>query len=277
MAQMQLFVIFPEYVDNGFVATAPYISTIDLSDANKVEAFIAEFERMIMFFSYEDYDGYYDAKNIKAFSIPLETLEDCYPGHITVLRNVMNKWNDWRDEPTPDNGQQYYYHSTSLSNDTLSEIAKRKQQAGDNFLVINHKSIDHGQKQLPVFNQHGEDRSIEQLGCNIKELHTWFGENRLPERVFRLNPKHGENGKKNFKGESVLLCSHAEAEKLLHKAIGNSGDRTLHYYDKKNTKYIEFKAENTGNSYHAFHVENNIVCHRISKEVKKKIDKITLE
>lgn len=63
-----------------------------------------------------------------------------------------------------------------------------------------------------------------------------------------------------------------EAEELLHRAVGQSVTGPLFYYDEEYGKYIEFKNENTpANSYHAFHVDSSIVCHRVPKEVMEKI------
>jgi hypothetical protein len=126
---------------------------------------------------------------------------------------------------------------------------------------------------LPVYNQQREDLSIKQSRCEIKSIHQWFEKNRLPERIFNLNPKHGENGKGNIPGESILLCSKEKAQCLLHKAVGDSSNPTLFYYDEEYGRYMEFKNENTGNNtYHAFHIENNILCHRLKKSIKEKID-----
>lgn len=103
-------------------------------------------------------------------------------------------------------------------------------------------------------------------------MHEWFSNNRKPKRIYNYNPKHGENGVGNRKDESPLLCSRQEAETLLPNAVGTSVDAALFYYDKKHGHYIEFKNENTAiNSYHAFHIADNIVCHRVPKEVIKKI------
>jgi hypothetical protein len=145
MAQMQLFIVFPEYVEKGNIATAPYIKTIDILDSNVTQEYINKFERIISFFSYEDYDGYYDTKNLEAFSKPLEIVDDCYPGQKTALRNTIKKWgNNWRNEAIGDNGQNYYFYSILLIDDTLTEIARRKRQIKDTaFLVVNNEGLDH--------------------------------------------------------------------------------------------------------------------------------------
>ncbi|KAA6347565.1 hypothetical protein EZS27_004964 [termite gut metagenome] len=274
MAQMQLFILFPEYVERENTATAPYIKTIDMSDLNVTQKYITDFGHIVSFFSYEDYDGYYDLKNLEAFIKSLKKMENCYPDPKTILKNTIKNWRNWRDEAIGDNGQSYYFYTMPLIDDTLTEIARRKYQTKDTvFLVVNNEGIDHKEKLLPVYNHHRTDQEIQQCNCDSKSLHKWFEENRLPKRVFNLNPKHGENGKGKYKKKDVssLYSSHDEAEILLHKAIDEDSAKRLYFYDKKYKKYIEFRNENTPqNTYHAFHIEQN----EIAEEVKRKIDEL---
>lgn len=94
-----------------------------------------------------------------------------------------------------------------------------------------------------------------------------------PPCRYTHNPKHGEHGKGNQPGESPLAGWDYEAEELLHRAVGQSVTGPLFYYDEKYRKHIEFKNENTQvNSYHAFHIDTSILCHRIPKEVMEKIE-----
>jgi hypothetical protein len=278
MEQIQLFVLFPEYEEAS--SNIPYIERIGLLSEEEMSVYIRDFANLVSFLSHERYDGFYDGLNVVSFSKPLDEVEDCYPNSKTFLRNVLRKWSNWRDEKVSDDTC-YYYHQTPVSNETLSEIAGRKRQSPqeNRFCVINHKAIKSTEDPLPVFDSdHVQKRvpeGIRQLPCRIIALHGWFEENRLPKRKFRINPKHGENGKGHQKGAAPLLCSCSQAEALLHKAVGedSSARNPLFYYDKVHNRYIEFRSENTpDNAYHAFHLEEGEISSRLGSRIVEKIE-----
>ncbi len=79
---------------------------------------------------------------------------------------------------------------------------------------------------------------------------------------FHLNPKHGENGKGNQKGESVLYCNEEEASKMLQEAIMKNVNNLYPAlnYDQNHKKFIVFKHEGDTkeNLYHAFHLDTEL-------------------
>jgi hypothetical protein len=242
----------------------------------EMSAYIRDFANLVSFLSHERYDGFYDGVNVVSFSKPLDEVEDCYPNCKTFLRNVLRKWNSWRDEKVTDDTY-YYYLQTPISDETLSEIAERRRQSPqeNRFCVINHKAIKNTEDPLPVYNSNRVQQGIRQLPCQIIALHSWFEENRLPKRKFRINPKHGENGKGHQKGAASLLCSCNQAKALLHKAVGedSSARNPLFYYDKIYKRYIEFRSENTlDNTYHAFHLEEREISSRLGNRIVEKIE-----
>lgn len=276
MAETQLFVVFPEYVEGEQQPTAPYIKSIDLLSVEEIEDYINKINDIIFFITHENYQGFYDMDNVRAFGKPLEELEDCYPGKNRTLMMAINAWDNWRDTSVNDGSTQYFYHTTPLTPETLSEIAFRKKTIADNtYLVINNNAIECQDEILPVYDADRNNQEIEHRECTCGTLHKWFITQRKPPRIFNFNPKHGENGVGHRHDASPLRCLRGEAEEMLHKAVGESPGKPLFYYDTIRKQYIEFKNEKTKvNTYHAFHVENNIVCHRIRKEVIKKTEQI---
>lgn len=280
MVQAELFILFPEYVEGDQAATAPYLHTIDLLAEEEVEAYIGRFRDLIEFLPHENYTGYYDMKNIRAFSRPLEWAEECYPDKKRSLLAAIRHWENWREEAT-ENAPAVYFHAHPVASDTLSEVAARKQtkeKAENTFLVVSNGAIDPADPEdgyLPVFNRKKENQGIEQRECRCDRVHDWFAENRRPARSYTYNQKHGEYGKGHRAKASPLLGSREEAAEMLRLAVGEAPHLPLFYYDKKYGKYIQFKYENTqANSYHAFHVEDNEVCHTLPKSVLKKIELI---
>ena len=96
------------------------------------------------------------------------------------------------------------------------------------------------------------------------------------ESNFNLNPKHGENGKgahpsNNGQKVSILMCCKEEATRLLYKAIGED-PKTLYYFDKQCSQYIEFKRESE-NIYHGFHLDAEDE-RRVPRHIKTIIDKL---
>ncbi|MBF0519579.1 MAG: hypothetical protein HQK92_07645 [Nitrospirae bacterium] len=109
--------------------------------------------------------------------------------------------------------------------------------------------------------------------CNLQDkvsLKQWVIENRLPQRIFNLNLKHGENGRGNYHGESPLMCDRKEAQELLITAIGDKTER-LFNLDSKHNMYIIFYSETTPiSSYHGYHVDLKSV--KVPNHIKKRLE-----
>lgn len=271
METTELFILLPEYKE-ATDRTGHYLISDELPDENEVNSYIRQIKELNDFFTHEDYQGFYDVRNITAFSFPLEEIEECYPNQKTYLRSVLKEWENWRDEPTQCQQNSFSFHSFPITDDSLCEIARRKIQHPENaYLLINHQAFPCTRPTIEI----GCDRTkiqVDTCPIIIKDIAGWFTRSRKPQRVYNWNPKHGENGKgahPENKGDevSLLLCSREEADVLLKKAIGIHPQGTLFYYDTNNRHYMEFKMEST-NTFHSFHIEDE---NRIPKVIKNKI------
>lgn len=258
MEHSELFIIFPSYKE---VEEKPhYLKFVDVMSMEDISKIVNCLNEMIHFFQNENYDGYYDGKNVQAFLFPFEIAEDYYPNIKTRFRVLMGRWGEnWRNDRKHSDTENYYYYHTEIKDDTLCELTKRKKDSADEstFLLINHEAFSCSEDRIKT-KCDDEDFEIEVRKAEIKSIAEWFEINRIPQRTFHLNPKHGEFGKgahPSNKGEkvSVLMCSKGEAGILLKKAIGEDL-RTLYFYDAKYNQYIEFKRESE-NVYHAFHLD----------------------
>lgn len=267
----ELFIVLPEYKE-ATTQTGHYLQSDKIFNDNEIGEYIRKIETLNDFFTHENYQGYYDVRNIMAFSLPLEEMEECYPNQKTYLRTVLKEWENWRETPLQCKDDAYLFHSYPIADDSLCEIAKRQIQNPQNaYLLINHQAFECKKTNIEIA---CNDVKIEIMTCqvNIKDMAKWFASYRKPQRIYNWNPKHGENGKRAHpenKGDKVstLLCSREEAYELLKNAIGIYPHTTLFYYDRKYQRYIEFKKENA-QTFHSFHIEDES---RVPKVVKEKI------
>ncbi len=117
----------------------------------------------------------------------------------------------------------------------------------------------HNKSPLLMVTPNGDFHKIELSYLEkVEDIQHWIVENST-KRNFNLSPKHGENGKGNWKGESVLLCNEKEANELLKSAIPDFfiHDNRLFNWDENCNTYIEFfyEGENPQNQWHGFHLD----------------------
>lgn len=271
MESTEVFIVLPEYRESA-IQTGHYLQSEKLFDDNEISKYIHKIEIFNDFFTHENYQAYYDVRNIVAFSLPLEEIEECYPNQKTYLRSVLREWENWRETPLQCEKDTYRLHSCPIADDSFCEIAKRQTLNPENaYLLINHQAFECKKKFIEI---DCNDVKLQVMTChiNIRDVAEWFTCYRKPQRIYNWNPKHGENGKRAHpenKGDKVstLLCSKEEAYELLKKAIGIYPHTTLFYYDRKHLHYMEFKKENA-QTFHSFHIEDES---RVPKSIKEKI------
>jgi hypothetical protein len=152
-----------------------------------------------------------------------------------------------------------------INNSTVAEAAECAFE-GKHVLLLNLLTSQYNQKKpctvLLASFAPSENFNLAMLDvCSLKaQMIEWIKLKRQ-KRVFKINPKHGENGKgkKHNKGEEVssLLCSVDEANSLLQDAISYGSLSELYCLDKGRDKFLVFKSENTqDNAYHGYHVQS---------------------
>lgn len=276
MEHVEIFLLLPVYEEAE--GQPGYLKKLGVLANEDYQVYLDAINRMKSFFCYESFKGYYDSQNVKAFMIPMELLQDCYPSVSVLLRRAVVNWgSDWRREISMTEADEVQYFNESVRGETLCEVARRQAHDEDSsFLLLDCDAFVHQTDKRDVkFN----GRTLSISSCTMDEigLAEWFSHNRKPARVFHLSPKHGENGKgahPENKGDevSLLLCSEDEARKLLMEAIGENEEcKTIHYYDSENHRFIEFRCEG-GSVYHGFHIKDELVGTRVPAVVKKKIE-----
>lgn len=111
---------------------------------------------------------------------------------------------------------------------------------------------------------------------NANSLLHWIQNN--SSRYFNLSTKHGENGRGNQPGQSVLRCSKNEAQQLLNTAIPDftEKEKQLFNFDENHQTFIEFfyEGDNPQKQWHGFHITNNEWEKRIPVSIRKYFDKV---
>lgn len=260
---INLFIILPE----SQKSTHWNLSNNEFQDENKIVAFVVELKAKIDAVKIENHEGYYDALNIKNFLRDFEDLVDYYPNPaFRLLRSVFKNWTNWREDILQYNNKVYLIYGQIIKNHAFCEVAERKLQSEakkkqqneeDKFLIINH----YGHKLPNEFEISIEDAPIILWSRSTQEeICAWFAAERMPIRNFQVIPKHGENRQeeKYVRGEliSPLRCSHAEAQEMLHTAIGDTINELFNHDQQRPDYFIVFKYENKNpqNMYHGFHV-----------------------
>ena len=276
MEHSELFLLLPKYED---VEEQPeYIKSTNIMTEDEFLKVINKIDEICMLISNENYKGYYDAENVSAFLYPAKTLKKSYPNTITRMRMVMNKWGEnWRTQKVQKDTVKYMYYCISIKDDTLCEMTERKfgSTDGSSFLLVNCDAFSCASETITT-KRNQDEMELDVRNADIKSISKWYETNRKPQRIFNLNPKHGENGRgahPGNKGEkvSVLMCSRGEAKEMLLKAIG-SDLRILYFFDQIHNQYIEVKRESE-NTYHGFHIDA-IDEKRVPEEIKMMINKL---
>ena len=276
MEHSELFLLLPRYEEAE--GQPDYIRLKSVMTVAEILEVIESIDEICRFIANENYEGYYDADNVSAFLYPVEAMEECYPNIKTRMRMVMSKWGEnWRTQKVQKDTVKYMYYCIPIKDDTLCEMTERKFVSKDEstFLLINYDAFSCASETI-ITKRNQDEVELNVRNADIKNISKWYETNRKPQRIFNLNPKHGENGKgahPGNKGEkvSVLMCSRGEAKNMLLKAIC-SDPKVLYFFDKTHNQYIEFKCESK-NTYHGFYLDA-IDEKRVPEEIKDMIKKL---
>ncbi len=250
---VKLFLLFPESnPTNQWMLSNDNL----LDDEKKLLNFICKFEKSLHLIKIENYSGYYDSSNIKNFLANFEILNDYYPKSMLFkIRTILEDWFNWRDNQLQSDKKEYILFNQKINDNSFCEIAERKVRNPQNkYLLFNYYSCNIKDNLIHI---KVEKNEIAISLVNKNNLFDWFCENRVPARVFHLNPKHGENGQGYFPNASPLMCNKEEAQILLNKAIGKE-IKELFQFDSNHNMYLVFRYENEPNNrYHGYHIDKD--------------------
>lgn len=283
-----IYVLFKEYPDPfGRGKSASYVqeSTDFLTDVDALLHDWTEIIDVLSYFSYERANRYYDDANLEGLLDVARLFPDEYPGVEDIITSEIQAlgMTSWKVAAAPRTNV-YYYCGYDVTNDLLGDMAQREY---DHIETLKRVKQD-TQHQLTSLQKGFEPCVLLQKGaittvqgvlkvtstnCQLKiqtvrhiaELHDWLSMHRFPSRHYVYNAKHGDahnpshtytNRHGHVERAAQLLTTTAATRVLLKKAVGESPEGDLWYYDGANGCFVYF--ENQGNTpqheYHAYHL-----------------------
>lgn len=261
----EIFFLFPEYIDTNHLSSAPYINNMNFDYSEACPKCVKKFIQLLSFFSYERHiSKYYDKKNLDGMLFPYdEFFPDIELQVITALRDYDVL--DWRND-LGDGNNEIEWRGNKILNDTCALVYDRsKINTPDLLIHATLFSIENAiecESKTFCFKKEDVNYSLS-IQTSLIDLHAWLSENRIPQRQYKYNRKHGENGINDNSRlpdgtpAALLECDSKQAQQMLCKAIGDIDiDNNLWYFDhvRKKIIYFEFQNENPQNEYHCYHL-----------------------
>lgn len=263
-----LFLLFKEYADVSKATSATYIEANQLVSSDEILIYFNKWIKVAKFFRYERCNRYYDSKNIENALYPYKLLEkeyseqnDEYPttANYVAAQFLSLGLMDWREEMDEEPQESYFYYKCDVTTDTLGEIARHKNQSKA-AVLLNCNAIT-CPNPIVLFSSSKKSISIDYVN-DILPLYDWFCKNRLPQRIFDYNPKHGDENNPAWtisgtnRRAAQLEVSKTEAQKLLELAVGSDTTSALWYYDVERKKHIYFENQQESRlAFHGYHLE----------------------
>lgn len=262
----EIFYLFPEYIETDHLSSAPYIKNMNFDYSEVCPECVKNFIHILSFFSYErQISKYYDKKNLDGMLFPYKELS--FPSIDLQVRTTLrdNDVLDWRTE-LGESGTEIEWQGNKILNDTCALVYERSKIDTTDLLIHAtlfsvENAIECGGKTF-CFKKKDANHSLS-FQTTLKDLHAWLSENRIPQRQYKYNSKHGENGINDNSRlpdgtpAALLKCDSKQAQQMLRKAIGDINiDKNLWYFDSERKKiiYFEFQNENPQNEYHCYHL-----------------------
>ena len=262
----EVFFLFPEFIDEHRQASAPYIRNMGFPKDECQPKCVNNIVNMLEFFSYEQHvNKYYDKKNLDGLIYPYEELS--YPNVVDQVYTSLRDFDvlDWR-EILGEGETNIVWHDVLIQNDTCAKVYERAQIDTPELLVhatlFSVEDAIENDGRMMVFKKDNMDCSFS-YHTTRRDLHAWLSKNRIPQRRYKYDKKHGEYGNNNDwrlpdgSLAAVLKCGSEHAQKLLCLAIGDrSIDNNLWYFDEEfqDILYCEYQNESPQNEYHCYHI-----------------------
>lgn len=285
-----IFVLFKEYSNPAErKKSAPYIQD-SVEYLEHQDALLKDWNDVadvLKYFSYELANRYYDEDNLKGLLEVAELFPSEYPMAVeTVFAEMQSLGLTPRSTAPIAKTEAYFWGTDEVTNGVLGDMARRELEHLQTLSRIKkdvrHQLLPKDKEYEPcVLLQHGAivapggviditmsgGRKVSLLSVSdIVSLHEWLSLHRFPSRHYSYNEKHGDahhpakNHSDRHHGSipsAQLLTTCGNTKALLKKAVGESIEGDLWYYDDKKKNYIYF--ENQGDTpqheYHAYHLQ----------------------
>jgi len=242
---------------------------IDLSWENYADN-QADIYQLVQFAYQHKATVFYSQSQITEFNKNCEELDDEY------ITSQHNKLEILLKDAICKKDAQYAFEicfaneNTTLRNITNSAIASIN--AYNNNALLSFNQNEKSKELLSVKSQTSFEKIEFDILNKLSDIHQWII-SKITPRKFNLSDKHGENGKGNWKGESVLLCDKHEAQILLNEAIPDfyEKEERLFNFDTLHQTFLEFyfEGDNPQNQWHGFHIKKEDWNKRVPPNIRK--------
>ena len=166
----------------------------------------------------------------------------------------------WEEDRSSEPSFQIDVMGCRLTDNIVTEAAyERSQSTKQVVLLINASALSVDADSIAFSCDEGRTYpyALDIRNLNVKEIALYLSKKRYPERVFELNPKHGECRKEvryeNRRKISPLKCTKKQAQELLHLAFGQKAGQVW-AYDIKEGQLVEFK-RHSDFVWHGYHID----------------------
>lgn len=251
-----IYVLLPEYVDVSHCTSSVALTgkgqvSVNVSDYKKV---LSQIKGILSFFGYEHIYPIYDFKNLKSFVWPLKTVEDIYPDGKLFIKNMMRNigWTTAEDVSCSSPGS-FMLYGADVSQEVIGDIASR-QCFGNAVVILDIDSLSSKNSPLLVKEKYSGNPIDIVTAKNIRELYEWLSTNRIPQRLYCFNEKHGDMHHIATVG-SQLRTDEGQTKELLRYAVGETKVGPLWLYDRVNSAYIYFENQRELRlAFHGYHI-----------------------
>ncbi|HCT84511.1 MAG: hypothetical protein A2X11_11850 [Bacteroidetes bacterium GWE2_42_24] len=214
----------------------------------------------------------------KRFDTSIKRNNDLNTRFFLNLQTLAPK--SWFNSRIHTNENTYEYFGGECNDTSIAEIAERRLST-ENYkgLLINFIKSGFGETlEIPVIKNKDCKRPIN-VSCTFDRasLYNWLNSNGyiLPNKRKFEHHKQKHDRIRPTQGNSILLCTDDEAQKLLDSAIHENSpfDNRLYNFDAKYKKVIIFN-RHTALTYHGYHIDDlSTLPSSIKKELEGKFTK----
>lgn len=266
----KIYVLFKEYPDpNGRGKSASYIQESSDYLVHK-DALIQDWRDVadvLGYFGYEIADRYYDENNILGLLNVADTFPAEYPYLADTIRSEMQTMGltSWKTNAVP-RTDAYCFGLDDVTNDLLGDMAQHEAISRDTepSILLQQGAVVAPQGEIKITMKGSRSVKLRSVN-NVRDMHCWLSDHRFPKRNYVYNDKHGDayhearkyRNRHGYEATAAQLLTTADVtQDLLNRAVGETIEGDLWYYDQTNACYIYF--ENQGDTpqheYHAYHL-----------------------
>ena len=247
----RLFLLIPSVGDEDADPDAAYLTQVGRIDNEETISILKRIVQSMKLVEGEDYEMFYDEKYLKKL---LKSSDKGMP----QMSNLLVFFNDAESIQQKGIGNiPLTINGVAVDSGLVNAFVESEESSK---VLINKDALAQPDSPLVVCDSDGKCLTFNVLCCDSKDVHLWFVENRIPQRVLDTNyKKHGRTVKTGKGGAPISALTYPEEQltEFLKRAVSaNKDSHRLYFKDRNNDKIIIFWDENLANpTFHAMEVD----------------------